>query len=157
MRFFAIALLLLSVNNLAFADLSTDCLISGKTSCMLNSDEPGKEFLVGLPNYETCGVRFVSDTYPVQGTWEDFAEGLYVTSGPTWDTAAEESSYFFENLFYTVGPDQWFMTLFTVYTRSGESLADYVHSKLATRYQPSPTVTLQAVPCAFGVVQPAST
>jgi len=147
MRFITGLFLLSSISSVAFAGLGDDCSITEQTSCVLNKDTAYAEFIVNLPNYVHCGVRFVSDTYPDETTLADFAEGLYVTAGPSWDTTAEQEGYFETNLTYPVGENPLFITLFSVYTRSGESLNDYVHSKLATTYQPAPTVSLQALPC----------
>ena len=142
--FFIFALFL---NNFAHADLADSCSITNQTSCVLNNDLGYAEFLVTLPNYSYCGVKFLSDTYPNAAVLEDFAAGLYVTAGPRWDLTAEQTGYVEGNLVYPVGSDQLFATFFDVYTRVGCSLNDYIHAKLATTYRPNPTVSLVAVDC----------
>jgi hypothetical protein len=142
--FFASAFLFaMSLN----ADLADSCSLTSKTACVLNSDQTSAEFLVMLPNYTYCGVKFVADTYPTASLLADFQAGLYVTAGPRWDLITEQTGSIVDNLIYPVGPQPLFATFFNVYTRNGQSLNDYVHAKLATTYRANPTVMLIAVPC----------
>jgi hypothetical protein len=137
----------LLVSSFAFADLVDSCSLTNKTACVLNTDQVWAEFLVTLPNYAYCGVKVLADTYPTPAVLAEFQAGLYVTAGPRWDFTFEQVGQINGNLTYPVGDQPLFATLFNVYTRNGQTLTDYVHSKLATVYRPNPTVVLIAMPC----------
>jgi hypothetical protein len=117
----------LLVSSFAFADLVDSCSLTNKTACVLN--------------------KVLADTYPTPAVLAEFQAGLYVTAGPRWDFTFEQVGQINGNLTYPVGDQPLFATLFNVYTRNGQTLTDYVHSKLATVYRPNPTVVLIAMPC----------
>lgn len=147
MRYLPLLALASLFSTFAHADLADSCALTNKTACVLNSDQSWAEFTVMLPNYAYCGVRFVADTYPNPTALADFQAGLYVTAGPRWDLTSEQMGWINGNLAYPVGTDPLFATFFNVYTRDGQTLAQYVHEKLATTYRPNPTVMLIAMPC----------
>lgn len=146
----------LLLNSFAHADLVDSCALTNKTACILNKPTYEAQFVMMLPNYAYCGVRFLSDTYPTASVLANFQAGLYVTAGPRWDMIAEQSGYVNGVLIYPVGSTPMYMTFFNVYTRNGQSLNDYIHEKLATSYNSNPTVTLIAMPCASTPAAPPS-
>ena len=149
MRFFSALAFATLLPMFALADLATDCYISDKTACPLNANDPWAEFILPLPNYEVCGVKVLSNTYPDAARLLNFAQGLYVIVGPRWDLMEEVSPNLGSgNLTYAAGSQQWFSAYFQVFTRSGASLNDHIQQTLATQYQPSPTVTFVAESCA---------
>jgi|GEM_PF-3738216 len=140
-------LLPLLFGTFAHADLADSCSPTDRTACPLNADANNVQYVVMLPNYRYCGVKFLSNTYPSAAILADFAAGLYVTAGPRWDLTLEQTGQVHDVLTYPLGANPLFATFFNVYTRNGQSLTDYIQSKLATTYQPHPVVSLIAEGC----------